>query len=1248
VQRAVEASHARYRQRLDARPVPDYPEQLPVSARRAAIAAAIEEHQVVVVAGETGSGKTTQLPKICLDLGRGVAGVIGHTQPRRLAARAVAGRIAEELRTQVGEAVGYKVRFTDRATPRSHIKLMTDGILLAEVRSDPQLLQYDTLIIDEAHERSLNIDFLLGYLKRLLPKRSDLKVIITSATINTARFAEFFGGAPVIQVSGRTWPVEIRYRPVLEEGEERERDLPQAIVDAVDELQHGPGREPSSGDILVFLPGEREIREAAEALGKHPLRDTEILPLYSRLSAADQNRVFRSHRGRRIVLATNVAETSLTVPGIRYVIDTGVARISRYSPRTKVQRLPIEPVSRASANQRAGRCGRVAPGICIRLYAEEDYLARPEYTDPEVRRTNLASVILQMAFLGLGDPEAFPFIDPPERRHINAGYDLLRELGAMDRQRQLTRLGRRLARLPVDLRIGRMLLAADGERALEEVLIIAAALSIQDPRERPADSQAAADARHTRYHHPRSDFLAFLKLWEYYHDRARHLSQRKLRRLCREEFLSYVRLREWHDVHGQLAALTGELGLRRNREAAEESAIHRALLSGLLSNVALKGERHTYQGARNTTLAIFPGSALFSKPPKWIMAAELVETGRLYARTVAAIDPNWLEPLAGHLVKRSHFEPHWEKRPAQVAAFERVTLYGLPIIVRRKVNYGPIDPLLSRELFIRHALVEGEYRCDAPFFRHNRALIAEVEALEAKSRRRDLLVDEETLFAFYDARIPEGIYSGKGFEKWRRQAESGDPERLFLTREKLMQHSATGVTGAQYPDQMEVNGIRLPLRYHFEPGHPADGVTALIPLAVLPQLDPAPFEWLVPGLLLEKLIALIKGLPKAQRRNFVPAVNFAEAALPLLQSDNEGLLPAFTRELQRMTGISVPPEQWPWTLPDHLRMNFRVVDPAGAVQAEGRELQALQKRLREEARSVLEQTPSSGWERKGITAWDFGDLPPSVEVEQMGVVWRAWPALTEERNDSVALRLFESAERAAHHHRAGVRRLCMLQSANAVRVLRQRLPGIERMCLHFAPVGSCADLRADLLRASCDRAFLGEAEPPRTETGFTQLLEAGRQVLPEIGEAICRWVGEALHAYHAAAKMTRGAVDPRWLSALSDVRGQLEGLIYPGFVTATPYERLRHLPRYLEAARLRLEKLARHPQRDRQAQQQLAPLVEAVEKGLRLAAQEEQARFVELRWQLEELRVSLFAQELGTEGSVSVKRIERALAELRR
>ncbi len=1254
VGRAIEASRQRLAARRAVLPVPEYPEELPVSARRVAIAAAIEEHQVVVVAGETGSGKTTQLPKICLELGRGAAGMIGHTQPRRIAARSVASRIAEELHCELGQAVGYKVRFTERAGENSFIKLMTDGILLAEIQSDPLLERYDTIIIDEAHERSLNIDFLLGYLRQLLPKRPDLKLIITSATINTESFANFFGGAPVVEVSGRTYPVETRYRPLLDEEAKKEADPIRGILDAVDEV----GRLDPLGDILVFLPGERDIRETAEALGKHRMRETEVIPLFSRLSAAEQDRVFKPHRGRRIVLATNVAETSLTVPGIRFVIDTGYARISRYSHRTKVQRLPIEPVSQASANQRAGRCGRVSAGVCIRLYSEEDFLARPEFTDPEIRRTNLASVILQMMLLGLGDIEQFAFLDAPDKRYITDGFRLLHELGAVDERNRITEDGRRLARLPVDPRIGRMLLAADREASLHEVLIIASALTIQDPRERPLEAQQAADEKHRRFHDEKSDFLAFLNLWDYYHEQARHLSNSKLRKLCRNEFLSYLRMREWHDIHGQLLAQLREMGLTPNKSEASYEAIHRALLAGLLGNIALKDEREQkgpakkrkplveYLGARNIKLAIFPGSSLAKRAPKWIMAGELVETSRLFARDVAAIDPAWLEGLARHLVKRTYLEPHWEKKPAQVSAFEQVTLYGLLIVPRRRVNYGPIDPQLSRELFIRHALVEGEYRTDAPFFAHNRELLDEVALLEAKSRRRDILVDEETLFAFYDERLPTEIYSGKAFEKWRRQAERENPRLLYLDRESLMQHEAAGITGKRFPEQFDYNGLPLPLEYHFEPGHPADGVTVQLPLAMLAQLKSAPFEWLVPGLLKDKLIAMIKALPKAQRRNFVPAVNYAEAALEAMAPGKGSLPEAFSLQLQRITGVRLAPESWELeSLPPHLMMNFRVVDEQGKVLGEGRDLAQLQKRMAGEVRESLQATAVTPWEREGITAWDFGELPETVEVEQHGLKLKAFPALSDE-GETVALRLFESREAADAAHRKGVARLFALENRDKIKYLQKNLPDSKTLCLHYVSVGKCEELTASIIAAAVDAALFAEAPLPRTPQQYESLAQAARTALVETANRIASLVGESLASNHRIQKQLKGAVQPQWINSLADIREQLQRLLAPGFVAAIPAEWLEHLPRYMLALERRLEKLRSDPQRDRRLLLEMQPVwqhywARCEEKDS--CRDSEMQRF---RWLLEELRVSLFAQELKTIETVSAPRLEKMWKQL--
>ncbi len=1235
----LERSRERARRRAAARPRPEFAGELPVVAHRDAIEKAIATHQVVVIAGETGSGKTTQLPKICLDMGRGVRGVIGHTQPRRIAARSVATRIAEELGSELGREVGYKVRFRDRTHPDSYIKLMTDGILLAEIQGDRLLAQYDTLIIDEAHERSLNIDFLLGYLKQLLPRRPDLKLIITSATIDTERFSRHFDDAPVIEVSGRSWPVEIRYRPLEGEDEDmQDRDMQQAVLDAVDELA-----ALGEGDILVFLPGEREIREVAEALRKHHPPHTEILPLYARLSSAEQNRVFAPHRGRRIVLATNVAETSLTVPGIRYVVDTGLARISRYSVRSKVQRLPVEKISQASANQRSGRCGRVAAGVAIRLYSETDFLGRPEFTDPEIRRTHLASVILQMAQLKLGPVERFPFVDPPDSRQVNDGYRLLQELGAMDDARRITPLGRRLARLPLDPRIGRMLLEAERHGALREVLIVAAALSIQDPRERPLESQQQADEAHRRFHHEASDFLSLLNLWEAYESQRRHLSHNKLRRWCKANFLSFVRMREWQEILGQLRGLVGEMGLRVNRQPAGYDAIHRSLLAGLLGNIATKIDDTTYQGARNIRLAIFPGSGLFKKRPKWIMAAQLVETSRLYAHLVAHIDPAWVEPLAGTRLKRSYSEPHWEKRPAQVAAWERVTLYGLTIVPRRRVNYGPIDPEVAREIFIREALVAGEYRTRAPFFRHNRALLEEIRELEHKSRRHDVLVDDETLYAFYDQRIPFGIYSGPRFERWRKQAEREDPKLLFLTREYLMQHGATQVNEARFPDHLSVNGVPLSLRYRFEPGHPADGVTLEVPVELLNQLEPARFEWLVPGLLEEKITALLRGLPKTERKNFVPVPDYARACMEALVPGDGSLLDALSAHLRRISGVEVTPALWKAVeLPPHLAMNFRVVDDEGTILGEGRDLAALQSTLAGRAKAGFAARSRLPLEREGITRWDFGELPATVTFDRGGLTLKGYPALVD-AGASVAIRVFDTPQAAREAMEGGLCRLFQLALADKMRYLRRNLPFDQSTRLRHAALGRGETLEDELLGAVTRQVFLAEGTDIRDADTFQRHLSQARDRLLACANETCAVVTEILALHQRLRKRLEGSLSPAWIHSVGDMRDQLSRLVHPGFIRETPWCWMQQIPRYLKALELRLEKLQGGVERDLANLRQFRPLWERYLQWAEAAGEEpcHDERWVEYRWLLEELRVSLFAQQLGTRRPVSVKRLSR-------
>ncbi len=1282
IERDLARSEAVVAQRRARCPAPEYPAELPVVAERERIMAAIEHHQVVVVCGETGSGKTTQLPKICLEMGRGIHGQVGHTQPRRIAARSVATRIAEELDAEIGEQVGYKVRFSDHAGDDTLVKLMTDGILLAEIQSDPLLTRYDTLIIDEAHERSLNIDFLLGYLKRILPRRPDLKVIITSATIDPERFSRHFDDAPIILAEGRTYPVEVRYRPLEGDEDRRDRDLVQGILDAVDELaREGPG------DVLVFLSGEREIREAAEALRKHHPPGTEVLPLFSRLSAKEQNRVFAPHSGRRIVLATNVAETSLTVPGIRYVVDPGTARISRYSPRSKIQHLQVEPVSQASANQRKGRCGRVAEGVCIRLYSEEDFAARPEFTDPEILRTNLASVILQMELQRLGDVADFPFVEPPESRQIRDGYNLLFEIGAVDIDRRLTGIGQRIARLPIDPRLGRMLLAAEEEDCLREVLVIVSALSIQDPRERPLDKQQAADQAHARFRDETSDFLTLVNLWDWFRDRQRHLSQNKLRKLCRDGFVSYVRMREWREIHRQLRGMLHDMGIGTGAgepirpfdpetgerdKALPADKVHRALLTGLLGQIGLriddkkkrkpgkKGRRALteYQGARNRRFAIFPGSGLARRPPRWLMAAEMMETSRVFAHQVAAINPRWLEELASHLVVREYNEPHWQPREGRVAAFEKVTLFGLVVSSGRRVDYGGVKPAEAREIFIREALVAGDWDADDAVLRHNRELIEEVRALEAKSRRPDILVDEDTLFDFYDRRLPADVHSGPAFHKWRRRAEAEDRDALGMKREFLMRHEAEGVTRGRYPERLDVGGIRLPVEYHFDPASEADGVTLVVPVAALAQVDDAACQWLVPGLLEEKITALIKGLPKQLRKNFVPAPEFARACTEALAPGEVGLTDALARELRRMTGVEVPESAWENVeLPRHLRMRFRVVDAGGETLAAGRDLRALRERFEDEASESLAEIGDAGLERSGATDWVFGELPESVEIEQQGITLDGYPALVDEGR-TVGVKILESPEAAADSHRAGLRRLFLLRQADAVKYLRGRLPGMDTLCLQYsqlpgAPKGlgtrlagqPCDELRDQLLGLAAERVFLGDEAAIRDEATFRQRLEAGRGRFMEAAEAAAREIGEILDLHHRARRRLKGSLPLSWVEAAADIGEQLEALVFRGFILATPDPWLRHYPRYLRAVLRRMDKLDQAPDKDRLARVEIQPLWEQYKQRARRDPADPEVRH--LRWMLEELRVSFFAQELKTAVPVSSKRVARQVERCR-
>jgi ATP-dependent helicase HrpA len=1249
--------------RRAAMPPISYPPELPVSQRRDEIARAIEENQVVIIAGETGSGKTTQIPKICLELGRGVAGQIGHTQPRRLAARTVAERIAEELGGPLGEAVGYQVRFTDVSADDTLIKLMTDGILLTELARDRQLGRYDTLIIDEAHERSLNIDFILGYLRQLLPARPDLKVIITSATIDPERFAEAFGGAPVIEVSGRTYPVEVRYRPVDPDG-----DQGQAISDALDELSaEGPG------DVLVFLSGEREIRDTADLLSGPQYRERlEVLPLYSRLSATEQHRVFqRSSSGytRRVVLATNVAETSLTVPGIRYVIDPGTARISRYSHRTKVQRLPIEPISQASANQRKGRCGRIADGICIRLYSEEDFASRPEFTEPEILRTNLASVILQMAAIGLGDVPKFPFIDPPDARNIADGLALLAELNAFSGGR-ITGLGRKLARLPVDPRIGRMILEADENGCVREVLIIASALSIQDPRERPADAQQAADDKHRRFADPDSDFTAQVNLWDYLAERQRELSSSAFRRMCRADYLNYLRVREWQDLQGQLQRLAGDLGVAVHSSSTERAPVHVSVLAGLLSQIGMlyqfgKAEparpagsaqsaaarpgrrpRAEYLGARNARFAIFPGSGLAKEAPDWIVAAELVETSRLWARTVARIEPEWVEPLARHLVKKSYSEPHWEKKRGAAVALEKVTLYGVPLVADRKVSYGRIDPAAARELFIRHALVEGDWQTSHRFFTENRRLLAEAEELEHRVRRRGLVVGEDELFAFYDARIPADVISAQHFDTWWKRARRADPASLTFRPGDLLSDDAAQVAVESYPDvwTSQSPAIRaLPLSYAFEPGSDTDGVTVDIPLSRLNQVDAAEFSWQVPGLRAELVAEMIRSLPKSLRRDLVPAPDVAREVVARLGTPSGDLRDAVARELRSLRGVTVPRDAWELSrLPPHLRITVRVTD-GDRVLAEGKDVAELQRELRPRLRAVLSQA-AAGITRTGLTSWDFDALP---HVFREGTVV-AYPALAD-AGDKADVRLFETEAAARAAMWAGTRRLILLGAPSPVKSIAGGLSTRAKLALSHNPHGSVAAMFADCVGCAADYLMAEAGGPAWDRDGFEHLSAAVRSRLHEVTADVVTQVESALRLAHAVETRLDESRAEALRPAVADMRGQLSGLIYPGFATGTGCRRLPHLTRYLRGMQRRLDKLPENPARDAANM----AVAQRVERAYRQAvadlpaARRSDADVTEVRWMLSELRVSLFAQTLGTQAPVSENRVLAALGRLR-
>ncbi|NBC12034.1 MAG: ATP-dependent RNA helicase HrpA [Gammaproteobacteria bacterium] len=1285
VRETLAASQAAVARRCAAVPTVAYPPELPVSERRDEVARLIRDHQVVVLCGETGSGKSTQLPKLCLDPalglgeglgegggggGRGIFGRIGHTQPRRIAARSLASRVSQELGTELGATVGYKVRFHDRVHPQTAVKLMTDGILLAELQQDRLLTEYDTLIIDEAHERSLNIDFLLGYLKQLLPKRPDLKLIVTSATIDPERFAKHFADAqgkpaPILEISGRTYPVEVRWRPPEEPSAgERDDSMQQGISDAVAELAR-EGR----GDVLVFLSGEREIRETAETLRKHHPPSTEVLPLYARQGPAEQAKVFKPQGRRRVVLATNVAETSLTVPGIHYVVDPGFARISRYSHRSKVQRLPVERVSRASADQRKGRCGRVAAGICIRLYDEDNFNARAEFTEPEIRRTNLAAVILQMKLLGFGDIETFPFIDPPDAKLISDGYRTLEELAALDAEGRLTDLGKQLARLPVDPRIGRMLLAAAAHKCLSEVLIIAAALAVQDPRERPMEQRQSADEIHATFNHPESDFLAFLNLWTFLEQERRHLSRRKFQQLCRQHFLSWNRVQEWHDVHGQLKEQMQELGHKPNAAEGTFEEIHRALLTGLLSNIGLKDEQREYLGARGGHFYIHPSSGLFKEGPKWIICAERVETTRDYGRIVARVQPGWIEQAGAHLIKRSYAEPHWQSKRGQVAAFETVTLFGVTLAARRRVNYGPINPAESREVFLRFGLAEGDFDTRAPFWRHNQELIESVHQLEAKSRRRDILVDEEAIYAFYNQRVPSGIYSKPQFEQWLRKATKQDPKLLHMRLSDLLARDAAEVTRERYPDRLRVGATDLPLEYHFDPGHRADGVTLVLPLALVNQVAPERLDWLVPGLLAERITAMLRGLPKSIRKAFVPIPETAERIAARLQPSDRPLLQAVAEELKDLFGVHVPEDAWDLSaLPEHLRMKVRLVDTDGRAVATGEDLVALKRRHGDAAATAPKpRADTHGLERTGVTRWDFGSLPEHIDRTQAGIRLRGYPALLD-NGDSVSISVLDSAHSAAQAQRAGLRRLIMLTLGQDMRYLRRNLPGLDRMRLQYAkapqPPSEASrgvgghkgggkgdgppDLADELTALIVDLTFTEGQPPIRDRAAFEARLDACKARLMPTANEVCELAGRILDAYQGLRKRLAGITQINWMPSVLDLRAQLDALVFRGFLQQVPFERLKEYPRYLKAAEQRTEKLFHAAGRDQQRLAELTPLLEqlAERQAAARAAERDDPRLEEIRWMLEELRVSLFAQQLGTAYPVSVKRIRARWREL--
>ena len=1245
---AIQAANQRYQARVLSLPNKiHYPDNLPVAEKKQAIYDAIKNNQVVIIAGETGSGKTTQIPKICLELGLGIKGYIGHTQPRRLAARSVANRIAEELKTEIGQLVGYKVRFSDHVSETTLIKLMTDGILLAEIQKDKLLLQYDTIIIDEAHERSLNIDFILGYLKQLLPKRPDLKVIITSATIDVERFSNHFNQAPIIEVSGRTYPVEVRYRPpIFNEEDDTNNDF-QPILDAIEELS-----AESFGDILIFLTGEREIRDVADILNKLELRHTDILPLYARLSATEQNRIFQSHSKRRIILATNVAETSLTVPGIKYVIDPGLARISRYSYRTKVQRLPIEPISQASANQRKGRCGRTSDGICIRLYDENDFLSRPEFTDPEILRTNLASVILQMTSLGLGNIAAFPFVEAPDSRYIRDGIRLLEELGAIyikHHQYHLTATGKILAQLPIDPRLARMLVEARRSGCTKEIMIITAALSIQDPRERPFDKQQASDEKHRRFADKESDFLSLINLWNYIQEQQDLLSGNQFRRLCQKEFLNYLRIREWQDVYTQIRQTIKQLAFPINSKAADYISLHTSLLSGLLSHIGMKEiEKREYIGARNIKFAIFPNSALFKTQPKWCIVSELVETSRLWGRTAAKIESEWIEPIAQHLIKYSYSEPRWSKKQGTTIANEKVTLFGLPIVASRIVNYSKIDPVLSRSLFIRHALVEGDWLTNHKFYKQNQKLIKEVEDLEHKSRRQDILIDDDELYEFYDKRIDDSVISTKHFDSWWKQKQKSQPDYLNIEKEMLIKQSAQLVNLSDFPDFWYQDNFKLALQYQFDIGHNRDGVTIKIPIDLLNQIKNRGFDWQVPGFRKDLIIALIKSLPKSLRRNLVPAPNYAEAFLERIKTTDQPILESLENEFRKMTGVKITSEDWQLDqVPDYLKMTFSIINSNNEEIASGKDLVLLKEQLKNEVQKALSTLTTKkivSIEQSNITDWNFGTLPTTYEEKQKNYTVKAYPALIDHQ-DSVSIELVDNQEEQQKLNKLGLRRLLMLNIPSPIKYLHEKLPNKSKLGLYFNSFGTVLMLIDDCIACAVDELIDKYNQNIQNQDQYQKLLDYTKTNINETVIDIAKQVESILTLHYNINKKLKGRVDLSLAFALSDIKRQLSNLVYKGFVADSGYKRLADVYRYLLAIEKRIEKLMGNVTKDRQSMNIIEEVENQYEKWVNSLPQIVRSKdsVINIRWMIEELRVNLFAQQLGTPYPISPKRVKQQI-----